>query len=169
MAYKVHKFMDDNAIGKRGEAVFKEYLEARGYGYRDVSGDRRYQDDDIDFLVESKSAPDKTISVEVKNDTYIARTRNVFFETMSNVDLETVGCFEKTKADLMAIVSEPEQLIYFMSTDTLRRYVKKNAAALRFIPRVPGSNSCGYLVPLANISEHVKTVSYATSGKGEKK
>ena len=157
----IHNFQDDNAIGKRGERIFAAFLESRGCRYEDVSESKEYQDKDVDFIVYSRKEPGRKVMVEVKNDTRIAQTGNVFFETMSNVDFATNGCFSKTEADLMAIVSETEKLIYFVDAKFLKEYVGRNNDSLRFISRVPGSNSCGYLIPLTRLGNSVKKVRYA--------
>ena len=157
---KVHEFAADNEIGKRGERIFTDFLRRHGYSFTDVSDDREYQRQDVDVLIESKKTAGTKIPAEVKNDTMIHKTGNIFFETMSNVDYATDGCFQKTKADIMAIVSEPEKSIYLVDAQFLKKYVTENAKSLRFISRVPGSNSCGYLIPVRNISDRVKKVSY---------
>lgn len=157
---KQHIFKNDNAIGKRGEAIFKAFLDRRNAIYTDVSEDGEYQEQDIDFVVDSKRVPGKKIYIEVKNDTRIASTGNIFFETMSNVDYSTEGCFSKTKANYIAIVSESERLIYFVKTQFLKKFIEEHSHELRFIPRVPGSNSCGYLIPLKKLGENVASRSY---------
>lgn len=155
-----HNFSDDNAIGKRGEEIFKKCLEKWGCKFEDVSENPEYQEQDIDFVVESRKVPGKTVSVEVKNDQRIYETGNIFFETMSNVDYSTEGCFKKSKSELMAIVSEKERAIYFVGTEILRKFVDENSESLRFISRVPGSDSCGYLIPVKRIKQNVVKKSY---------
>lgn len=156
----IHNFSDDNAIGKRGEEIFRKCLEKWKCNFTDVTDDPEYQEQDIDFIVESRKTKGEFVAVEVKNDQRIADTRNIFFETMSNVDYSTEGCFKKSKSKLMAIVSESEKKIYFVGTETLRRFVDKNSDYLRFISRVPGSNSCGYLVPIERIKSDVIEIKY---------
>jgi penicillin-binding protein-related factor A (putative recombinase) len=154
-----HKFEEDNSAGKRGEKLFKEFLEKSGKPCKDVSDDPKYQRDDIDFIVEGKSGNE--ISFEVKNDSKIAYTGNIFYESISNVDYGTVGCFEKTKADFIVICSESENKFYLIKSDVLRNYVQQNKKSLRYISRVEGSNSAGYLIPKSKVSEHLKVVEYA--------
>lgn len=154
-----HKFEADNSAGKRGEKLFKEFLEKSGKQCKDVSDDPKYQKDDIDFIVEGKSGNE--LSFEVKNDSKIAYTGNIFYESISNVDYGTVGCFEKTKADFIVICSEPENKFYLIRSNILKDYVRDNRNSLRYISRVEGSNSAGYLVPKAKVAEHLKVVEYA--------
>lgn len=153
-----HKFEEDNLAGKQGERLFKRFLEKRGKSCKDVSDNPEYQKDDIDFIVEGKHG--REISFEVKNDSKISRTGNIFYESISNVDYGTVGCFEKTKADYIVICSEPEKKFYVVKSEVLRRYVRDNKQSLRYISRVEGSNSAGYLVPKSSISTHLKVVEY---------
>lgn len=155
-----HIFKKDNEIGKRGERIFAKFLESRGRVYKDVSNDKEFQSQDIDFLVESKREPGKMLGFEVKNDTQIAKTGNIFFETMSNVDYSTDGCFSKTKAQVMVIVSESEKKIYMVAAGRLKKFVDENKSRLRFISRVPGSNSCGYLVPIRMLGDDLKVRTY---------
>lgn len=154
-----HKFEEDNSAGKRGEKLFKEFLEKSGKPCKDVSDDPKYQKDDIDFIVEGKSGNE--LSFEVKNDSKIAYTGNIFYESISNVDYGTVGCFEKTKADFIVICSESENKFYLIRSNVLKEYVRDNRSSLRYISRVEGSNSAGYLIPKAKVSEHLKVVTYA--------
>ena len=149
----MHIFKEDNEIGKRGEQIFSRFLDKLNLPYRDVSDLPEYQKQDVDFIV---GFGQDDVKFEVKNDTRIASTRNIFFETMSNVDYATDGCFNKTKADVMVIVSESERRLYMISSDSLKRFVEENKNGLRFISRVPGSNSCGYLVPIARLGERLK-------------
>lgn len=153
-----HKFEEDNSAGKRGESLFRDFLEKTGKKCRDVSDDPNYQREDIDFIVEGKSG--SGLSFEVKNDSKIAYTGNIFYESISNVDYGTIGCFEKTKADFIVICSEPENRFYIIRSETLRNFVRNNRESLRYIPRVEGSNSAGYLVPKSRVSEHIKIVDF---------
>ena len=150
---QIHIFNEDNEIGKRGERIFAKFLDCMKLEYDDVSDVREYQKQDIDFIVK---CGESDLKFEVKNDTRIATTGNIFFETMSNVDYSTNGCFNKTKADVMVIVSESESKLYMISSNALKKYVDENKSHLRFISRVPGSNSCGYLVPVSKLGETIK-------------
>lgn len=153
-----HSFKKDHQSGKRGEAIFADYLSRKGFKFEDVSENKEYQDDDVDFVVESKLG--KKVSFEVKNDSMIHKTGNIFYESISNVDHNTVGCFEKTKSEFMVICSEPSSVFYIAKSDFLREYVKENKNNLRYISRVPGSNSAGYLIPVKNIRDNVKILSF---------
>lgn len=153
-----HIFSDDHRIGKAGERIFKEYLDKHNIEYRDVSEDTEYQKRDVDFVVKGKRGD---VLVEVKNDTKIAYTGNIFYECISNVDYNTVGCFEKTEAEWIVICSEADSSFYIVNTSLLREYVNGNREKLRYISRVSGSNSAGYLIPKASIPKLLKVVKFA--------
>lgn len=136
-----------------------EFLEKTGKKCRDVSDDPDFQKDDIDFIVEGRSGNE--LSFEVKNDSKIYRTGNIFYEYISNVDYGTVGCFEKTKADFIVICSEQESKFYIIASEVLKEYVRNNKNSLRYISRVEGSNSAGYLIPKRNVAEYLKEVDFA--------
>jgi hypothetical protein len=152
-----HIFSKDNEVGKIGEQIFKEYLDNKGITYRDVSDDAEYQKIDVDFVVNGHSGD---VLVEVKNDTKIAYTGNIFYESISNVDYNTIGCFENTKADWIVICSEPNNTFYIVNAKFLKEYVGKNKNGLRYIARVFGSNSAGYLIPTSKIRNSLKIVKF---------
>ena len=153
----IHVFKDDNEIGKRGEKIFSKYLDNLGLEHEDVSDVKEYQKQDIDFVVRAKTG--QTWTVEVKNDTRIAQTGNIFFETISNVHYSSNGCFNKTNADAMVIVSESEKKLYIVTTKNLKKFVEDNKEHLKF-RTTPGSNSAGFLVPVASLGDKIK-VKYA--------
>ena len=153
----VHNFEDDNKIGENGEKIFKEFMESHNLKYTDVSKVDEYQDIDVDFIVHLENGK---ILVEVKNDTRIHSTDNIFYETISNVDFGTPGCFEKTKSNVIVICSEQDKTLYIVKTADLRNYVHQNKNSLRFVERVSGSNSAGYLVPKSRIMDKLTILKY---------
>lgn len=74
-------------VGLIGESVTMHYLDYycekhkdRIAGFSDVRDDKKYQEDDIDFIVYRKDG--SSFTVEAKADTY--KTGNVFLETAVN-------------------------------------------------------------------------------------
>lgn len=43
-------FRSKKRTGKQGERLFREWADRNYFGYKDVSEDSRYYDDDIDFF-----------------------------------------------------------------------------------------------------------------------
>lgn len=89
---------DPGGVGTAGEEAALRYLaQKHGKGaVRDVRNDSTYQIRDIDYIL-----PDGT-TVEVKTDTWVARTGNLFFETARNHG--RAGCFYRSKADLWVYI-----------------------------------------------------------------
>ena len=74
-------------VGLIGESVTMHYLDYycekhkdKIAGFSDVRDDKKYQEDDIDFIVYRKDG--SSFTVEAKADTY--KTGNVFLETAVN-------------------------------------------------------------------------------------
>lgn len=76
------RIMNSRAIGRKGELLFAERMSANGYTVEDVSGNSDYWALDIDFLITSPTSG-ATKSFEVKYDTRINKTGNLFLETES--------------------------------------------------------------------------------------
>ncbi|NMA74530.1 MAG: hypothetical protein GX963_10305 [Bacteroidales bacterium] len=121
MAYK-----RDKQFGDKGEALMKEWLEKRELTERieDVSDDPYYQKKDIDFLVYQKTG--KTMKVDVKYDTLIDKTGNVFIELISNDKKKTPGNFIYSKADLFLYVFAKSKRVLIIPLKEAREYIYKN-------------------------------------------
>ena len=63
-----------------------------GYNVQDVRKIKVYRDEDVDFIANH-------LKIEVKGDRY--PEKNICFETTSNVEKNTEGCFLKTKCDFL--------------------------------------------------------------------
>ena len=59
-----------NEEGKYAENLMQYLYKSAGYDYVDVSDDKEYQKIDVDAIIKGKK-------VEIKNDTWIARTKNI--------------------------------------------------------------------------------------------
>ena len=91
-------------LGERGVVHVIEwlYLLNNTTGVWDVQDEKEYQIKDIDLLWTTESGGedyDTAKTIEVKTDFYT--TGNFFFETVSNVKKNTLGCFLKTEADFL--------------------------------------------------------------------
>lgn len=99
-------FHESNAIGKQGEALVMQYLEASGWLATDCSGHKLFQTLDIDIVA---SKGDVVRTIDVKTDRH--DTGNVFIETVSNDVKGTDGCIYASKAD--------HWFYYFVASDRL--------------------------------------------------
>ena len=97
MEEKIYDFKTSNELGKIGEAIAEKYFNQSNKikSYLDVTKDDIYREKDIDFITYMKNGD--VITVEAKADKVISS--NIFFETISNKEKNTLGCMLKTEAD----------------------------------------------------------------------
>lgn len=132
--------------GTQGELLFQQIMESRNYTVANVSNDERYWDKDIDFIVTS-SASGLTKSFEVKWDSRINKTGNLYLEIANINSKGGKGWFEFCQADYLAYGDATNGTFYIIPLLELRERVKK------LQPRQIncGFDSVGYLVPLTDI------------------
>lgn len=130
--------------GVRGEELFREIMLGRGYNVEDVRGDEWFQRRDIDFVVSSTSGQE--IRWEVKWDSWINKTGNLYLEFISPRSLNCDGWFEFIKADYLAYGDATAEKFYVINVEWLKDYMNVNKG--RFEVKECGDGSIGYLVPL---------------------
>lgn len=108
----------------------------------DVRDDKKFQSMDVDFLVEMASR--QVIWLEVKTDYKATETGNIVYELTTSGN---VGCFEKTKADVIAYYVPTSGCIYLINVKKLRNYVRSCDYPLKKM----GDASEGYLLPIAEL------------------
>lgn len=109
MNNKVHVFKDSIKVGDYGERIVQQYLKSSSAvsNIIDVSNSKMYQELGIDLIVKMKDGSE--LKVEVKTDTY--KSGNIYYETISAKEVNSVGGFVKTECDYM--------LYYFLNMNTL--------------------------------------------------
>lgn len=134
--------------GTQGELLFQQIMESRNYTVANVSNDERYWDKDIDFIVTS-SASGLTKTFEVKWDSRINKTGNLYLEIANIHSKGGKGWFEFCQADYLAYGDASNGTFYIVSLLELRERVKK------LQPRQIncGFDSVGLLVSLDDISD----------------
>lgn len=106
----------------RGEQLVKEYLEQEGYCVVDVSKDQHYWSQDIDFIAIKGT---ETIKIEVKYDSWIHVTRNLFIELLTDIDRNKCGWIDYCKADYLYYVDAIDTTCYVIALDDVRDYLRK--------------------------------------------
>ena len=76
-----------NEEGKYAENTIQYLYESTGEDYKDVLSDEEFQKIDVDALIRGKK-------IEIKNDTWIARTKNAVYETNTHVNDEQANKFK---------------------------------------------------------------------------
>lgn len=137
--------------GKQGEALFQQIMENRNYTVEDVTDNPSYWRKDIDFIVTSPTTG-LTKTFEVKWDTNINRTGNLFLELANSRAEEGYGWYEVCKADYLAYGDATTQTFYIIPLLELREKVKSLPQRIGQC----GTESIGLLVSLKKISDIIE-------------
>ncbi len=94
-----HTMEESKKIGDAGELLIREYFsKMEGVASAHLITNKRIQKDiGADIYVYTKDGQVKT--VEVKTDTY--KSGNLYYETISCVEKQTLGCMAKTCSDIL--------------------------------------------------------------------
>ena len=134
--------------GKQGEKLFKQRMIEQGYIVYDASLDPQYWDKDIDFVIHSP-ATGLTKGFEVKWDTKINKTKNLYLE-LTNVNSKGgKGWFEFCEADYIAYGDAIAQVFYVIPLLELKWLIKKLPQRIVSC----GDDSTGLLVSLHDIAD----------------
>lgn len=119
----IHEFQKSLKVGERGEEHILEYLRRSDAvtNIIDVRGSKTYQEVDIDFLTTLRDG--KEYGVEVKTDTYLSG--NIYYETISSLESDSIGCFEKTKADFLFYYFLNAKQLYIFSMPEYRAWFQQ--------------------------------------------
>ena len=117
----IHEFSKSLKIGEEGEEHILEYLRMSDNvsNIIDVRDSKVYQEIDVDFLAELAG---KEYKIEVKTDTYLSG--NMYYETISAEEYDSIGCFEKTQADFMFYYFINAKTLYILSMNEYRDWFK---------------------------------------------
>lgn len=135
---------------KQGEQLFAQRMIESGYSVKDVSGEPQFWKKDIDFVITSPTSGE-TKTFEVKWDSRINKTGNLFLETYSNGGK---GWFEYCEADYLVYGDACARRFYIFPLLELRERV----ASKRFEVAFCGNESCGYLVGLESVKDIAQTL-----------
>lgn len=137
-----------NNIGNLGEQVFSHKMKEAGYLVKNVSGDPEYWAKDIDFLITNPETKEVR-AVEVKWDTRIHQTGNLYLE-LSNVHSKGgQGWFNFTQADFLAYGDATTKVFYIIPMHKLRERAQKLPQRMTNC----GTDSIGQLVSLRDIAD----------------
>lgn len=99
------------------------------------------------------------IKLEIKTDSYTSG--NLFFETLSNIEYNVLGCMLKTKADLILYYFMKYNKLYILKRERFvewavqgiekGKYKRKTFANKRRNKTLPPTHTEGYPIPLKEI------------------
>ncbi len=154
--------MDDaTRIARRAARDIHAWLSAdpRTVRVRNVEDDPAFQRIDVDLIWETRH---RAYSIEIKGDRW-DKTGNFFFETSSNQEKATPGCFLYTQADLVFYYFVAPRILYILPMPATRDWFLANLA--RFPERATTTpvgdgayTTVGRLVPIALVLRQVASV-----------
>lgn len=151
----IYDFNKSLLMGQAGEAIVAYTLMRAGYRVTDVRDVAQYQDIDTDLLGVRDS---KETTFEIKTDSYTAKTGNIYFETVSNAEMNVPGCMLKTTADVLLYYPEGADYMLWIDMPTYRDYIMSRQDTYRehtvrnYRRHYNGtSTSVGLIVPASEI------------------
>lgn len=118
-------------IGKVGEDWFAEYFSNLDYLVIDCSNDQFLGiESGIDFICEGVRTG-KIMKWDVKTDTRISETGNMFVEIFDDATNNSLGWFYKGKVDGICYVDVNQEILYLFTKDALRQYLEENNVSER--------------------------------------
>ena len=134
--------------GKIGEQLFQQMMESRGYVVKDVSFSSDYWSKDIDFIVTSPTTG-AVQAFEVKWDSRISQTGNLFLELTNIYSKGGKGWFKFCEADYLAYGDAVSRLFYIIPMKELRARVSELPQRIVNC----GDDSTGLLISLGDLSD----------------
>ena len=105
-----------------GETEVKDLFRSLGYRVKDVSKNPSYFYKDIDLIVTN---PETAVVkyIEVKADSKMAKTGNIFIELVSNKETARKGWYYYSEADYLYYMDMVNSIIYWCEFEQLRSYL----------------------------------------------
>ena len=128
---------------KQGEQIFKYLMEQRGNTVEDLTLQKEFQIVDIDFRITSPSGITKYF--EVKYDSKINTTGNLFIEFFNAYNYAGLGWYEFCKADFIAYGDAHTNTFYCFLLEDLRQLINSHKFN---VATADNEKIAGYLVPL---------------------
>jgi hypothetical protein len=154
--------MDDGvSVARQAAADIEAWLRGleQTVSVQNVEGDAKFQRVDVDLIWTTQKG---RYRIEIKGDRW-QHTGNFFFETHSNREKGTPGCFVYTEADLLFYYFVGSHVLYILPMPATRAWFLANHD--RFEERATTTpagdghyTTVGRLVPIADVLREVKGV-----------
>ena len=141
---------------KAGETEAIELFTKCGYSVKDVSSNSGYFDKDIDLLVTNTTGTTKRI--EVKADSRIADTGNLFIEYINPRSKGGLGWYRFCQADLLYYADMINKCFYIFDFKQLKEYISAHNKELRSVSTYDGS--IGLALPLSAVENIAKIADF---------
>lgn len=135
-----------------GEHELKSYLRYSGHTVEDVSNEPAYWKKDIDLIVDGETA------IEVKWDSKVYDTGNLFIEIYSDVEGRKEGWYKFCEADILAYGDAVNKYFFMFDFEGLKEHIEahkdeyRTARAIDYGRDGIKKYSEGYLVPIETLS-----------------
>jgi hypothetical protein len=159
-------FLNADSIAQIGENIVKAHLAQHPLTTKveDVRDPTEWQQRGVDLLWH-RSDKTEPIWVEVKTDQWRHRYPNFWLETVSNEELNTLGCFLKTQSHYFAYCYIDTGDLYMIPTKPAQEWFKKNINSFQDARTHTGPkhaiqhHALGKRVPIKDLTEAVDTLS----------
>lgn len=138
--------------GRQGELLFQQKMIDKGYQVEDTTANEQYFRKDIDFLVTDPTTGIQQ-SWEVKWDTKIDSTGNLYLEFINRNSEGCSGWYEFCKADYLAYGNAKGNTFIVVEMAKLRERVKQLPQRVACC-----DDSAGYLVHISQIKDIIQTI-----------
>lgn len=124
------KFSNRNKTGKFGEEKAKEFFELKGFSYKDVSDEYKYQVIDVDFLVDIRGV-EEMLETKTFKDMIINKNQLMIKYKTEYLDEELAqkkgndAWLYRTGAKYIMFVCKASSQIIIITTDALKEYIEK--------------------------------------------
>ena len=159
---RTYTMQESTQVASRATADITHWLQnlPRTISIENVEDDPHYQKLDVDLLVTTDRGESK---LEIKGDRY-HKTGNFFFETHSNRENNTEGCFLYTAADWLCYYFVEISLLYLLpmpqTRDWFLNHIERFQSKSTTTPIRGGGHytTVGRLVPIAVVLQEVPEV-----------
>ena len=126
---RTYSMRDTASVAAQAARDITRWLESdpRTLAVRNVEADPAYQRRDIDLIWQTKGG---ALAIEVKGDRY-DQTGNFFFETVSNREAGTPGCFLYTEADFVYYYFVRSRQLFLLPMPATRDWFQARLAGFR--------------------------------------
>lgn len=132
---KTYEFTQVNQVAKKGAEEVTKFLYSlqNTVAVINVENDNYYQDKDIDLIWryysnELNKTLEKTIEIKADRHHY---TGNYFFETVSNIQKNTPGCFMYTESDVIFYYYIEKKELHMLPTIKTRNWFISNRSRFK--------------------------------------
>jgi len=157
---KDHRFAQSLEVGAGGEALVLAFIRSLSSVAQaeDVSAAPEYRKIDVDFIVHTLKGD--ILYYELKTEPTAHKTKNLFFEFLSNEEYGTEGCFLYSEADYWISFVPQSGDLYIFPLQECRAYIKKSykfytKKRVRNIAENSQYHSVGYAVPIVDVCQKV--------------